>query len=121
MVLCSIRSKRQLMEQLNYNLLFRWFLGLEMDDPVWDATAFTRCARVKLRCLKRVDWLYRLTVTAYNLVGMRTLIPIQAIASWDRSVYEHSKNGQQRQNNRSTTPKQLLSRHKTPPERQKRP
>lgn len=30
------------MEQLNYNLLFRWFVGLEMDDPVWDATVFTK-------------------------------------------------------------------------------
>jgi transposase len=38
MVLYSIRSERQLMEQLNYNLLFRWFVGLEMDDPVWDVT-----------------------------------------------------------------------------------
>ena len=30
------------MEQLNYNLLFRWFVGLEMDDPVWDVTVFTK-------------------------------------------------------------------------------
>src|SRR5579863_1216338 len=42
MVLYSIRSERQLMEQLNYNLLFRWLVGLEMDDPVWDATVFTK-------------------------------------------------------------------------------
>ena len=42
MVLFSIRSERQLMEQLNYNLLFRWFVGLEMDDPVWDVTVFTK-------------------------------------------------------------------------------
>ena len=32
----SIRSERQLMEQLDYNLLFRWFVGLAMDAPVWD-------------------------------------------------------------------------------------
>ena len=38
----SIRSERQLMEQLNYNLLFRWFVGLDVDDPVWDATVFTK-------------------------------------------------------------------------------
>ena len=37
----SVRSERLLMEQLNYNLLFRWFVGLSMDDPVWDATTFT--------------------------------------------------------------------------------
>jgi transposase len=42
MVLYSIRSERQLMEQLNYNLLFRWFVGLEMDDLVWDVTVFTK-------------------------------------------------------------------------------
>ena len=42
MILYSIRSERQLMEQLDYNLLFRWFVGLEMDDPVWDVTVFTK-------------------------------------------------------------------------------
>jgi len=42
MILYSIRSERQLMEQLNYNLLFRWFVGLEMDDAVWDVTVFTK-------------------------------------------------------------------------------
>jgi len=42
MILYSIRSERQLMEQMDYNLLFRWFVGLEIDDPVWDATVFTK-------------------------------------------------------------------------------
>jgi transposase len=41
-LLYSVRSERQLIEQLNYNLLFRWFVGLNMDDPVWDATGFTK-------------------------------------------------------------------------------
>jgi transposase len=41
-VFFSIRSERQLIEQLNYNLLFRWFVGLSPDDPVWDATTFTK-------------------------------------------------------------------------------
>ncbi len=36
----SIRSERQLMEQLDFNMLFRWFVGLGMDDPVWDASTF---------------------------------------------------------------------------------
>src|SRR4030088_1373077 len=40
--LYSVRSERQLMEQLDYNLLFRWFVGLNMDDPIWDATVFTK-------------------------------------------------------------------------------
>lgn len=41
-VLYSVRSERQLIEQLDYNLLFRWFVGLEMDDEVWDVTVFTK-------------------------------------------------------------------------------
>src|SRR5499426_873453 len=41
-VLYSVRSERQLMEQLDYNLLFRWFVGLNMDDSVWDPTVFTK-------------------------------------------------------------------------------
>jgi len=41
-VLYSVRSERLLMEQLNYNMLFRWFVGLSMDDGVWDATTFTK-------------------------------------------------------------------------------
>jgi transposase len=41
-VLYTVRSERLLMEQLDYNLLFRWFVGLNMDDPVWDATVFTK-------------------------------------------------------------------------------
>ena len=38
----TIRSERQLMEQLGYNLLFRWFVGLSMDAPVWDATVYSK-------------------------------------------------------------------------------
>lgn len=39
-VLYTVRSERQLMEQLDYNLLYRWFVGLGVDDPVWDRTVF---------------------------------------------------------------------------------
>ena len=39
-VLYTIRSARLLMEQLDYNLLFRWFVGLSMDDKVWDHSVF---------------------------------------------------------------------------------
>jgi len=42
MILYSIPSERRLMEEMNYNLLFRWFVGLEMDDAVWDVTVFTK-------------------------------------------------------------------------------
>ena len=38
----SIRSERQLMERLEYDLLFRWFVGLGVDDPVWDASSRSR-------------------------------------------------------------------------------
>jgi transposase len=38
----SIRSERLLMEQLDYNLLFRWFVGMNMDEAIWDATVFTK-------------------------------------------------------------------------------
>ena len=41
-VLFTIRSERQLMEQLQYNLLYRWFVGLGIDDAVWDPTVFTK-------------------------------------------------------------------------------
>jgi transposase len=41
-MLYTVRSERQLMEQLDYNLLFRWFVGLNMDDAVWDPTVFTK-------------------------------------------------------------------------------
>lgn len=41
-VLYSVRSERMLMEQLDYNLLFRWFVGLNMDDPVWSPTTFSK-------------------------------------------------------------------------------
>ena len=41
-VLYSVRSERMLMEQLSYNMLFRWFVGLNMDDMVWDATTFSK-------------------------------------------------------------------------------
>jgi transposase len=41
-VLYTVRSERMLMEQLDYNFLFRWFVGLNLDDPVWDVTVFTK-------------------------------------------------------------------------------
>src|SRR6476620_4175694 len=41
-VFYSGRSERLLMEQLDYDLLFRWFVGLEIDDRVWDATVYTK-------------------------------------------------------------------------------
>jgi len=54
----TIRSERQLMEQLHYNLLYRWFVGLGVDDPVWVPTVFTKNRNRLLRTQalhKRVD------------------------------------------------------------------
>src|SRR5467141_2781765 len=41
-MLYSVRSERLLMEEIDYSLLFRWFVGLNMDEEVWDATRFTK-------------------------------------------------------------------------------
>jgi len=41
-ILYSIRSERLLMEELDYSVLYRWFVGLSLDDPIWDATTFTK-------------------------------------------------------------------------------
>jgi transposase len=40
-MLYSIRSERLLMEEIDYSMLFRWFIGLNLDDEVWDTTVFT--------------------------------------------------------------------------------
>ena len=42
MAFYTIRSERQLMEQINYNLLFRWFVDFSMDDKVWNHSVFTK-------------------------------------------------------------------------------
>ncbi len=59
-VLYSIRSERLLCEQLDYNLLFRWFVGLSIDEPIWDHSTFTKNrdrlieAKVARKLLKRI-------------------------------------------------------------------
>ena len=41
-MLYSVRSERLLVEEIDYNILYRWFVGLNLDDEVWDATTFTK-------------------------------------------------------------------------------
>ena len=41
-MLYSVRSERLLMEEIDYSVLFRWFVGMDMDEPVWDPTVFTK-------------------------------------------------------------------------------
>ena len=67
----SIRSERQLMEQLKFNLLFRWFAGLGIDDRVWDAT---EVMKNRLRGLARVDWQFTLALAAYDLIRLPKLL-----------------------------------------------
>ena len=66
----TVRSERQLMEQLDYNLLFRWFVGLSMDDPVWDATVF---CKNRDRLLDG-DIAAKFFVTVLNLPQLRGLL-----------------------------------------------
>jgi transposase len=69
----SIRSERQLMEQLDFNLLFRWFVGLAVDDTVWDATVF---------CKNR-DRLLEAEVSAKLLAGVVAHRKVRALISRD--------------------------------------
>jgi transposase len=66
----TVRSERQLMEQLNYNLLFRWFVGLSADDPVWDASVFCK----NRDRLLNGDIAYRFMTSVLNLPQVRKLL-----------------------------------------------
>jgi transposase len=63
-VLYSIRSERMLMEQISYNMLFRWFVGLPMDDAVWDHSTFSN-NRDRLLAHDIIVGLFNETVDAY--------------------------------------------------------
>jgi transposase len=67
----SVRSERQLMEQLDYNLLFRWFVGLSVDEPVWDATVFS----------KNRDRLLQGDIAAAFLAAVLTLAEVKQLLS----------------------------------------
>lgn len=41
-MLYSVRSERLLMEEIDYSVLYRWFVGMNLDEPVWDVTVFTK-------------------------------------------------------------------------------
>jgi transposase len=82
----SVRSERQLIEQLGSNLLFRWFVGLGIDDPAWDATVFTKnrerllagevatLRRARHRGKARIGWALTLAAAAYNLIRLPKLL-----------------------------------------------
>lgn len=66
-ILYTVRSERMLMEQLQYNLLFRWFVGLNMDEPVWDVTVFTKNRDRLLRAEVAKEFFKRVTAQAKAL------------------------------------------------------
>lgn len=73
-MLYSIRSERLLIEEIDYSVLFRWFVGLNLDQEVWDATTFTKNRDRLLEAeVAKVDWVFRFACAAYNLVRMRNL------------------------------------------------
>ena len=63
-LLYSVRSERLLMEEMDYNILFRWFVGLNLDDPVWDATVFTKNRDRLLEAEVAKDFLARVVAQA---------------------------------------------------------
>src|SRR5258708_10606693 len=70
----TVRSERQLMEQINYNVLFRWFVGMSIDDAVWDATVFT----------KNRDRLLEADVAREFLSSLLSLPKVKRLVSSDR-------------------------------------
>ena len=66
----TVRSERQLMEQLDYNLLFRWFVGLRIDEPVWDATVFCK----NRERLLNGDIAHKFMTSVLNLPQVKTLL-----------------------------------------------
>jgi len=68
-VLYTVRSERLLMEQLDYNFLFRWFVGLNIDDPVWDVTVFTK-NRERLLVAEAAQGFFNAVVEQVRAQGM---------------------------------------------------
>jgi transposase len=67
-----IRSECQLMEQVTYNMLFRWFIGLSMDAPVWDVTVFTKNREHLLAIMRDLAVKRRLSTEHFSVDGTLT-------------------------------------------------
>src|SRR5712671_3537889 len=94
----SVRSERQLMEQLDYNLLFRWFVGLSQDAAVWDVTVFTK----NRERLIAGDIAAQFMAAVLNQDRVKTFVGRPLFGEWhaDRGVGQHeelSPKGRQRQ------------------------
>ena len=62
----TIRSERQLVQHIEYNLLYRWFVGLDMDDPVWDHSSFAKNRERLLNEKARVDSIDQCDTICFN-------------------------------------------------------
>jgi len=70
--LYTIRSERLLMEEIDHSILFRWFIGLSLDDPIWSPTTFSK--NLRHRGGELIDWIVTFTAAAYNLIRLRSLL-----------------------------------------------
>ena len=83
-MLYSVRSERLLMEEMDYNILFRWFVGLNLDDPVWDATVFTKNRDRLLEAEVAKEFLARVVGQARAADGLRTSTSVWTARCWKR-------------------------------------
>ena len=93
-VFYSVRSERLLMEQLDYNLLFRWFVGLEIDEPVWNHAVFSKNRDRLLNQEVAQQFFAKVKATSAGLDERRAL---HGGRDADRSVGESQELSAQRQ------------------------
>src|SRR5437870_5153348 len=84
--LYTIRSERMLMEELNYNLLFRWFVGLNLDDEVWDVTVFTKNRERLLKAEVARRFFHLLMENRNGLVTEVAVLPADGTAERDAAL-----------------------------------
>src|SRR4029453_13769156 len=90
----SIRSERLLMEQLDYNLLFRWFVGLEIDEPIWSTTVFTKNRDRLLNQETARSFFRRVVERARDLMSDETFsVDGTLIEAWARQKSFQRKDG----------------------------
>src|SRR6202049_3498518 len=83
-MLYSVRSERLLMEEMDYNILFRWFVGLNLDDAVWDATVFTKNGDRLLEAEVAKEFLARVVGRRERRDGLRTSTSAWTVRYWKR-------------------------------------
>lgn len=97
-VLYSIRSERQLMEQLHYNLLYRWFVGLNPDDQVWDVSVYTK-NRKRLMKMESSEKLLAAVVAEAEMANLISAehftVDGTMIQAWANRRSFHPKDGKQ--------------------------